>query len=87
MEMCVEYKPLTDEQWKQQTAEERRKWEAVDAAREDGRGAARRKATPRSYSPEWIELMLEAGRRSSCGPRSGGRRAVRARPDARRRAI
>ena len=64
----LEYKPLTPDQWKRQSPEDLRKWKAISDieatfARLERLGAAGR------FSPEWINVMLSAGRRFQSLPR------------------
>jgi hypothetical protein len=68
LEMAMEYKPLTAQQWKRLKPENCRQWEAADAIE---RKFARLKAqgdTAR-YSPGWIEVVMEAGPRIQERPR------------------
>ncbi len=60
MDLALEYKPLTEQQWKKQTEEERRQWARMDAlkARFDQMAA---NAASSQFSPAWIQLVLEAG--------------------------
>jgi hypothetical protein len=67
VEMALEYKPLTEEQWRRQPAEARQKWAEVEAIRQrfdrlKAQGDAVR------FSPEWIELAMEAGSRIQWRP-------------------
>ncbi|MCX6909672.1 MAG: LamG domain-containing protein, partial [Verrucomicrobia bacterium] len=61
VEMLTEYKPLTDAQRKKQTAEDQRRWDEA-AAIEKKFAALKARADAAQFSPEWIELMFEAGR-------------------------
>lgn len=67
MNLLLEYRPLTEYQKAKQTPEEVRKWAEAEAI-------ARRFQELRSqgesarFSPEWIELMLQAGRRIDFRP-------------------
>jgi hypothetical protein len=68
VELMVEYKPLTERQWQRQTPEQRQKWREAEAIQErferlEAQGDAAR------FSPEWIEIALEAGRRIDFRPR------------------
>jgi hypothetical protein len=67
MDLLLEYRPLTEHQKAKQTPEDLRKWEAAEAiARRlddlKARGEAAR------FSPEWIDLMLQAGQRVQFRP-------------------
>ncbi len=67
VELMLEYKPLTESQWKKQSAEDRRKWEEADAiARRFEALKARGDAA--QFSPEWIEVMFAAGPRIQFRP-------------------
>jgi len=59
VDLLVEYRPLTDHQWETLSPEQRAEWASIDAIRaryerlrQSGGGAR--------YSPEWIDLMMEA---------------------------
>ena len=67
VELLLEYKPLTAEQKARQTADQMRRWDEADAirARVDNLVAQGDQA---AWSPEWIALMLEAGRRIQFRP-------------------
>ena len=68
VEMMLEYKPLTEHQWAKQPPEERKRWkEAEQIAQEYERLKALGDAA--RFSPEWIDVMLEAGRRVQHRPR------------------
>jgi hypothetical protein len=67
VELLLEYKPLTERQKAKQTPEEARQWEEAAAiARRFEALKARGEAA--RFSPEWIELMFEAGRRIQFRP-------------------
>ncbi|MGQ9574208.1 MAG: LamG-like jellyroll fold domain-containing protein [Thermoguttaceae bacterium] len=60
VELMLEYKPLTPQQWKKQSAEQLQKWQKAEAIQKrlealkaQGQGAW--------FSPEWIEIILAAG--------------------------
>ncbi len=67
IELLLEYKPLTEEQKRKQTPEQIKQWAEADAiaARFEALQAEGDAAT---YQPEWIDLMLEAGRRIAFRP-------------------
>jgi len=67
MELLLEYKPLTEDQWRKQTPQERQRWAEADqiASRFE---ALRTEGEKAAYKPDWIELMLEAGRRIAFRP-------------------
>lgn len=67
MDLLLEYKPLTEHQWKIQSLEDRRAWAEADQIKTRfdrlvAQGDAAR------FSPEWIELILEAGPRIQWRP-------------------
>ena len=60
VELMLEYKPLTEGQWKSQTPETVRKWRDLEKVKQQydvllARGEAAR------YAPEWIEVIMAAG--------------------------
>jgi len=68
MDLLLEYKPLTAHQKAKLTSEDARKWEEAGAIRQryevlKAGGEATR------FSPEWINIMLEAGGRIQFRPR------------------
>ena len=67
VELMLEYKPLTDQQWKQQRPAAVVSWAEADKikARFDSLIARGRDA---QFSPEWIEVMLEASARIQLRP-------------------
>jgi len=67
VELLVEYKPITERQWNNQTPEDLAKWkeaEAVQKKFEDLKALGDSAA----FSPEWIEIILEAGSRIQFRP-------------------
>lgn len=67
IEMLMEYKPLTENQWARQTPEQWAQWKEYDAiaARLESLKAEGDAAL---YSPEWVRIMLEAGDRIDFRP-------------------
>ncbi|MFA5193360.1 MAG: LamG domain-containing protein, partial [Verrucomicrobiia bacterium] len=61
VEMLTEYKPLTDAQRKKQTADDQKRWDEA-AVIEKKFTALKARGDAAQFSPEWIELMFEAGR-------------------------
>ncbi len=60
IELLLEYKPITEEQWRKQSPEALRKWEEAERLRERfdnllAQGDAAR------FSPAWVELVMAAG--------------------------
>jgi len=68
VEMALEYKPLTDEQWRRRPPDQRQKWaEAEEIQKRFERLKAQGEAA--RFSPEWIDVALEAGARIQWRPR------------------
>ena len=68
VELLLEYKPLTENQWARQTPEQLEKWKEygaiaarLDALESEGEAAV--------YSPDWVRVMLDAGDRIDFRPR------------------
>jgi hypothetical protein len=60
VEMILEYRPLTERQWKQQTPEQLAKWKAAEAVeRQLEQVTAQGNAA--KHSPAWIDIILAAG--------------------------
>ena len=68
VELMLEYRPLTEGQWKRQSPAQRREWKAVEAV-ERTFERLRRRGDAERFSPEWIEVILQAGRRIRYRPR------------------
>ncbi len=66
--LLLEYKPLTEQQWKKQTAEELRKWEEVEAIRAKLEKLKAQGDRAR-FSPQWITFLLETAPRVQFRPR------------------
>ena len=67
MDLLLEYKPLTDEQWKRQTPEDRAVWAKLDQIKASVDRLLARGEEAR-YSAEWIQAMLDAGARIQLRP-------------------
>jgi hypothetical protein len=67
VDLMLEYKPLTENQWKKQTAADRRQWEEADAIAKRFVDLKAR-GDSAQFSPEWIELMFAAGPRIQFRP-------------------
>ncbi len=67
IELLLEYKPLTEEQWRKQSPEDRRRWAEADqlAARFE---TLRAEGDQAAYKPDWIDLVLDAGQRIAFRP-------------------
>ncbi|HUT91492.1 MAG TPA: LamG-like jellyroll fold domain-containing protein [Thermoguttaceae bacterium] len=59
VELLVEYKPLTETQWKKQTPEQLRKWKEAEKIQERFEKLAALGAAAR-FSPEWIDVLFAA---------------------------
>jgi len=67
VDLMLEYKPLTEGQWRKQSAEDRRKWEEADAIARRFE-ALKARGEEAQFSPEWIEVMFAAGSRIQFRP-------------------
>jgi len=67
LELLLEYKPLTETQWRNQTPAELAQWQQADAlaAQVD---ALEARGAEAQFSPAWIELLLDIGRRVQLRP-------------------
>ncbi|MBP8131451.1 MAG: hypothetical protein KA184_17870 [Candidatus Hydrogenedentes bacterium] len=68
MDLLLEYKPLTEYQIGKQTPEDARRWGEAERIRAQFEGLKARGPAAR-FSPEWPDLILEAGRRIQFRPR------------------
>jgi len=66
--LMTEYRALTEEQWQHTTADERRHWAEVDRIEAQTRKLLAG-GPEAAFSPRWLDLMLEAGRRVQFRPR------------------
>lgn len=66
--LLLEYKPLTEQQWKSDPPENAAKWAEADRIQERFEALKARGESAR-FAPEWIDVMLEAGRRIDFRPR------------------
>ncbi len=60
--LLLEYRPLTEEQWKRQSPEDFQKWKEVEAVERQFAELKQLGDTAR-FSPKWIEAVLAAGQR------------------------
>ncbi|MBX7257102.1 MAG: hypothetical protein K1Y02_12135 [Candidatus Hydrogenedentes bacterium] len=67
LDLLLEYKPLTDAQLQNQTPEDRAKWDEADRIRARFETLKAQGDSAR-FSPEWIDLMLDAGSRIDYRP-------------------
>jgi len=67
VELLLEYKPLTAHQLAKQTPEDVKKWSEAERIRQKYERLKALGARAK-FSPEWIEVMLEAGRRIQFRP-------------------
>ena len=65
--LLTEYKPLTEHQIAAQTEDDKRKWEEADRLQERFDALASH-GEDAAYASEWIDLMLDAGRRVQYRP-------------------
>jgi len=65
--LLVEYQPLTEHQRKKQTPEDQRRWEEVRAIGQRF-DALQAQGLAAQFSPEWITVILDAGRRLDFRP-------------------
>lgn len=65
--LLMEYRPLTESQKIRQTPEEARKWKEAEAI-EKRFEELKKQGPAERFSPDWIELLLEAGRRVQFRP-------------------
>jgi len=61
MEMATEYLPLTDNQWKRQSPEQRAHWQQVDALRKTFE-SLRDRGDQTQFDPAWVEIVFEAAK-------------------------
>ena len=67
MVLLVEYRPLTSQQWSQQTPEQLRGWKEVEAIESKHRELVALGEEAR-FSPDWIDVILDAGKRIQFRP-------------------
>ncbi|MBT5605878.1 MAG: hypothetical protein HOJ57_08055 [Lentisphaerae bacterium] len=65
--MALEYKPLTERQLARQTPQERARWAEADALG-TRLGKLRDQGKDAQFSPEWVDVMVEAARRITFRP-------------------
>ncbi|HPC18207.1 MAG TPA: hypothetical protein P5318_10045 [Candidatus Hydrogenedentes bacterium] len=68
IELMLEYKPLTEYQKQKQSPEDRAKWDEAERIR-DRFERLTAQGEPAQSSPEWFDLMFDAGRRIAFRPR------------------
>jgi hypothetical protein len=80
IELLLEYRPITEEQWRRQSSEEVTGWKKADAlkARYDALAARGGKG---GFDPEWIDLMIETSPCIQHRPRQYEAVAPYVRPD------
>ncbi|MGD0088526.1 MAG: LamG-like jellyroll fold domain-containing protein [Planctomycetota bacterium] len=66
--MLTEYQPLTERQWKSQTPEQLKAWQEVAAFEKRLRDLKASQDAAARFSPEWIQLLLDAGPRVQLRP-------------------
>ncbi|MBI5387679.1 MAG: hypothetical protein HZA90_23715 [Verrucomicrobia bacterium] len=62
VELLLEYRPLTEQQWKKQSADERRQWAEADRIKQRY-GALVARGNAAQFSPEWVEVIMQVGAR------------------------
>ena len=67
MELLLEYRPITEDQWRRQSPEDRTKWEEADRLRERYEALKARGEAAR-FSGEWVDLIMAAGSRIDFRP-------------------
>ena len=67
IDLLLEYQPLTEHQWKSQTPQQLLRWKEAEAIRKRFDDLAAR-GDEVKFSPEWIDVMLDAGRRIDFRP-------------------
>jgi len=67
VDLLVEYKPLTEAQWKKQTPEQLRKWKEAEKIQERFEKLAALGPEAR-FSPEWIDIVFAAAQRIDFRP-------------------
>ncbi|MEN6496309.1 MAG: LamG-like jellyroll fold domain-containing protein [Thermoguttaceae bacterium] len=67
VDLLLEYKPLTAHQWKRQSPDELRRWEEAETIRKRFDALSAQGETSQ-FSPEWIAVILEAGKRIQFRP-------------------
>lgn len=60
VELALEYRPLTEHQWKNQPPDAVRTWQALDKVKQQYDALVARGETAR-FSPEWIEVIMATG--------------------------
>ena len=65
--LLLEYEPLTERQWKNQSPEQLRHWQEAEEIRKKYE-ELKALGDSAKYSPEWIDLLLQAGRRVQFRP-------------------
>ena len=78
LDLLLEYKPLTDQQWQRQTPEDRRRWEAADQYRVR---LEQLQAEASPFAPEWIAFLLEVAPQIQARPEQSERVAPYVTPE------
>lgn len=77
LELCSEYMPLTEAQWNQQSPADVAQWKQIQLLVQKFDNVSKRGESAR-FSPEWIDIILEAGRKGMIQERPVVREAVAA---------
>jgi len=67
LELVVEYKPLTEDQWRRQNPENRQDWQEIEAIEQKVASLEAQGATE-AFSAAWIDVLLGLGRRVQLRP-------------------
>jgi len=67
VEMMVEYKPLTEAQWRRQSPADLARWKEAEAI-EQRFEALKAQGDAAAFAPDWLEVMLEAAKRVTLRP-------------------
>jgi len=62
MGLLLEYRPLTENQWKRQTPEDLKKWKEIEAVEREFE-QLKKLGDEARFSPKWIDVILRAGQR------------------------
>ncbi len=67
LDLLLEYKPITEDQWRRQSPEDLREWDEADRLRERFE-ALKAQGEAAQFSPEWVEIIMAAGPRIDFRP-------------------
>ena len=78
VDLLLEYKPLTEQQWQRQTPEDRRRWEAAEQVRVK---LEQLQAQASPFSPDWIAFLMEVAPQIQARPERSERVAPYVTPE------